>query len=156
MLQVWLITICLAAAYFPTSYAGLMLPAAGSHITLLWLPAGIAVATLYPWGIRLLARCDDRSSGRQSGHRHLVPLSFGIAVGNTIGPLLGTGIRVRTGFHSDLKRSQDILLLTVAAMVGIAGDGEWMVPAFDRDITARKLAEEREAAHVLRLKQLAE
>jgi integral membrane sensor domain MASE1 len=33
-----------------TGYLGLLLPLAGSHITLVWLPTGIAVAALIRWG----------------------------------------------------------------------------------------------------------
>ena len=36
----------LALAYFVTGWLGLQMPYAGSHITLVWLPTGIAVAAL--------------------------------------------------------------------------------------------------------------
>ena len=40
----------LALAYFATGRLGLLLPAFGSNITLIWLPSGIAVAALLRWG----------------------------------------------------------------------------------------------------------
>ena len=38
-----------ALAYFATGKLGLALSVQGNHIALLWLPAGIAVATLLRW-----------------------------------------------------------------------------------------------------------
>lgn len=37
-------------AYVVTGWIGLKLPYYGSHITLIWLPSGIAVAALVRWG----------------------------------------------------------------------------------------------------------
>ncbi len=37
--------------YFITGWLGLKLPYFGSHITLIWLPTGIAVAALMRWGV---------------------------------------------------------------------------------------------------------
>ena len=43
--------ILLALAYYATGKLGLLLPYIGSHITLIWLPTGIAVAALMRWGM---------------------------------------------------------------------------------------------------------
>ena len=40
-------------AYFVTGWLGLKLPYFGSHITLIWLPAGIATAAFVRWGNRM-------------------------------------------------------------------------------------------------------
>jgi len=42
-----------ALAYFITGWLGLQVPYTGSHITLVWLPTGIAVAALLRggWGM---------------------------------------------------------------------------------------------------------
>jgi PAS domain S-box-containing protein len=119
MLRVWPITIFLAIAYFLTGYAGLLLPAEGSHITLLWLPTGIAVATLYRWGIGCWPGVTFGALAVNMSIGTSFPLALGIAVGNTLGPLLATGILLRAGLQKDLKQWRDILLLTVAAMVGM-------------------------------------
>ena len=43
----------LALAYFVTGWLGLRTPYTGLHITLVWLPTGIAVAALLRWGRRV-------------------------------------------------------------------------------------------------------
>src|SRR4030067_351649 len=39
-----------ALAYFVSGKLGLAIPYVGTHITLVWLPTGIAVAALLRWG----------------------------------------------------------------------------------------------------------
>jgi len=39
----------LSLAYFTTGWLGLQIPYAGTHITLIWLPTGVAVAALLRW-----------------------------------------------------------------------------------------------------------
>lgn len=112
-------SLVVAVAYFVTGYLGLMMPASGSSITLIWLPTGIAVAALRRWGygcwwgVALGAISVNLAIGNP------FPFACGIAVGNTLGPLLATRILVRTGFSPKLKRSQDILLLGGASAVGM-------------------------------------
>jgi PAS domain S-box-containing protein len=119
MSRVWPITFCLAIAYFLTGYAGLMLPASGTHVTLVWLPTGIAVAAFYRWGIGCWPGVTIGALAVNMAIGTSFPLALSISVGNTLGPLLATGILLRAGFQKDLKRSRDILLLNVAALVGM-------------------------------------
>ncbi|MBM3979048.1 MAG: hypothetical protein FJ304_01950 [Planctomycetes bacterium] len=115
----WRMALCLALAYVLTGYLGLQTPAYGTTITLVWLPTGIAVGFLLRWGystwpgIALGAFLVNVINGNS------VPLTVGISVGNTLGPLLTRWILVRTGFATDLKRPLDILLLAVAAAAGM-------------------------------------
>ncbi|MCF8199216.1 MAG: PAS domain S-box protein [Sulfuritalea sp.] len=113
-------SLSLAAAYFATGWLGLQLPFAGVHITLIWLPTGIAVAALIRWGNHvwpgiflgaLLVNLSVASSW---------PLAAAIATGNTLGPLLAAlGLR-RAGFHAAFDRQQDVGLFVVAAITGMA------------------------------------
>ena len=72
----------LALAYFATGRLGLMLPAFGSSITLLWLPTGIAVAALMRcgfgcWpGVAIGAAAVNMSIGTA------LPTALAIAVGS--------------------------------------------------------------------------
>ena len=43
----------LTLAYFASGWLGLKLPFVGTHITLVWLPTGVAVAALFRWGWRV-------------------------------------------------------------------------------------------------------
>ncbi len=113
------VTLLLALAYFATGRLGLMLPAFGSNVTLIWLPTGIAVAALLRWGfgcwpgIALGAVAVNLAVGTSW------PVALGIAVGNTLGPLLAAWVLRRLKFHPAFDRSRDILLLAAAAALGM-------------------------------------
>ena len=78
----------LALAYFAFGRLGLAIPYVGTHITLIWLPTGIAVAALLRWGYRywpgifLGALLTNFTLDA-----HLL-LAISIALGNTLSPLL--------------------------------------------------------------------
>ena len=106
-------------AYVATGWLGLQIPFTGSHITLLWLPTGIAVAALFRWGIPvwpgiyLGALLVNLSIGSAW------PLAAGIAVGNTLGPLLAVSWLKRAGFHAAFDRQKDIGTFIAAASLGM-------------------------------------
>src|SRR5947208_1052757 len=108
-----------AVVYFVAGRLGLMLPAFGSHITLTWLPTGIAVAALMRWGWGCLPGVALGAAAVNFVDGLELPAVLGIAVGNTAGPLLATGILQRTGFHMALDRKRDFLLLAAAAVSGM-------------------------------------
>ena len=109
----------LAFAYFATGWLGLKLPYAGSHITLVWLPTGIAVAALFRWGwavwpgVFLGAILVNFSIGSSWS------LAAGIAVGNTLAPLLVAGGLKYVGFLPAFERQRDIGLFVFAAGMGM-------------------------------------
>ena len=108
-----------AIAYVITGYLGLMLPFAGSHITLVWLPTGIAVAALIRWGwgmspaIYIAALLVNLIIGSSFG------LAASIAIGNTAGPMLVAWWLLRAGFHPEFDRRRDVGLLVFTACVGM-------------------------------------
>ncbi|MBI3901729.1 MAG: EAL domain-containing protein [Nitrosomonadales bacterium] len=110
----------LVAAYFVTGWLGLQIPYTGSHITLVWLPTGIAVAALLRWGrgswpgIGIGAFLVNLSIGSS------LLLAAGIAVGNTLGPLLCAEWLRQTGFHAAFDRQKDVGTFIVAAGMGMA------------------------------------
>lgn len=109
----------LFAGYFIAGKLGLLLPAIGSHITLIWLPTGIAVAGLLRWGtgfwpgVYLASLAVNLSVGSS------LALAISIAVGNTLGPLLAVLILKYTFFNWMLDKGRDILMLMVAAAAGM-------------------------------------
>ncbi len=109
----------LALAYFACGRLGLAIPYVGTHITLIWLPTGIAVAALLRWGYRcwpgiLLGALLTNFTL----DAHLL-LAGNIALGNTLAPLLTVWLLRRVKFHSVLDRARDILLLTGVAALGM-------------------------------------
>ena len=127
-LQILARPLLLALLYFVTGRLGLMLPAFGSNITLVWLPSGIAVAALLRcgfgcWpGVMLGALAVDLTMGGAW------PTALGIAAGNTAGPLLTAWILRRMDFHAAFDRQRDILLLAAAAALGMLVPASLGVP----------------------------
>ncbi|MEO5340408.1 MAG: MASE1 domain-containing protein [Magnetococcus sp. MYC-9] len=106
--------------YVITGRFGLSIPSVGEHITLIWMPAGIAVAALLRWGNHFwpavwlgafLVNLDIGSS---------VPLATGIAAGNTLGALLTASWLRRVNFHWEFDYKLDVVWLVVAAMAGMS------------------------------------
>jgi diguanylate cyclase (GGDEF)-like protein/PAS domain S-box-containing protein len=108
-----------AFAYAVTGWLGLQMPYAGSHITLIWLPTGIAVAALFRWGwghaiaVFVAAALVNFSIGSD------IRLATAIAVGNTLGPMLAVWMLKYLGFHPAFDRRRDVALLTGAAALGM-------------------------------------
>ncbi len=106
-------------AYFVSGSLGLAIPYIGSHITLIWLPTGIAVAALLRWGKHcwpgiLIGAFVTNFSVDGS------PLLDGsIALGNTLGPLMVVWLLRRYGFHALFDRAYDIVLLALASGIGM-------------------------------------
>lgn len=114
------LTVLLALAYFATGRSGLMLPALGDHITLIWLPTGIAVAVLLRYGCRYWPGVTAGAFAVTLGTGASLPVAVAVATGNTLGPLLAVWVLRRCDFHLAFDRQRDILLLTFAALIGMA------------------------------------
>lgn len=112
--------LALALAYFATGYLGLKIPYVGSHITLVWLSAGIAVAGLFHWGLAVwpAVYIGAYLVNRSVGSAPL--LAAGIALGNTLGPLLAARWLRQSDFHPAFERRRDVVSLIGAAAMGAA------------------------------------
>ena len=109
----------LALAYFVSGRLGLELPYLGSHITLIWIPTGIAVAALSRWGYACWPGIFLGSFAINFSIDMSPFLDGCIAMGNTLAPLLAVWILRRLNFVATFERAQDILLMIVAAAVGM-------------------------------------
>ena len=115
-----------ALAYFACGRLGLAIPYIGSHITLMWLPTGIAVAALMRWGYTCWPGIFFGALATSFSIDSSPLLDISIALGNTLAPLLAARLLRRFEFHGVLDRAHDILLLVVAAAFGMlvsAGGG---------------------------------
>jgi integral membrane sensor domain MASE1 len=88
-----------ALAYFASGTLGLMIPYIGSHITLIWLPTGIAVAALMRWGYRCWPGIFLGALVTNFSIDSSPLLDCCIALGNTLGPLLVVWLMRRLKFH---------------------------------------------------------
>ncbi|MFZ2163666.1 MAG: MASE1 domain-containing protein [Sideroxyarcus sp.] len=109
----------LALVYYAGAKLGLYFPTQHTHITLFWLPTGIAVGVLFRWkspyilaGIFLGAFLIDLSLGTS------IPLSAISAAGNTLAPVLTVWLLKRWRFDPGFTRQHDLLVLVAASIFG--------------------------------------
>jgi len=107
--------IIVALAYFVSGRLGLAIPYVDTHITLIWLPTGIALAALMRWGYN----CWPGIFLGALATNYMLDSSplqdISIALGYTLAPMLAAKSLRRFGFHTELDRAYDILLLTASA-----------------------------------------
>lgn len=129
----------LAAVYLAAAALGLSLAGTHGNVSLVWPPAGIAIAALVLGGSRLWpgvalgAFVANALTGVSLG------TAAGIAAGNTLEAVLGVWLLRRAGFRPALDRVADVLALlglaaavstTASATIGVAslcagGSAEW-------------------------------
>src|ERR1043165_3239280 len=126
--------VVVAGAYLGAGKGGIELSVARFVITPVWAPSGIAVAALLLGGMRLWpavtlgAFLANVTSGTGA------PIALGIAVGNTLEPLVATYLLRRVGFRPALDRVRDVLsLVGLAALVStiVAATGGTSILALD-------------------------
>ncbi|MBI3479857.1 MAG: PAS domain S-box protein [Nitrosomonadales bacterium] len=108
-----------ALVYFACGRLGLAIPYVGSHITLIWLPTGIAVAALLRWGYICWGGIFLGSFATNFSIDFSPLLDFSIAFGNTLAPLLTVWLLRRQKIHFALDRIYDILWLAISAAIGM-------------------------------------
>jgi diguanylate cyclase (GGDEF)-like protein/PAS domain S-box-containing protein len=109
----------LALVYFACGRLGLAIPYVDSHITLVWLPTGIAVAALLRWGYICWPGIFFGALVTNYSVDSSPLLDCCIALGNTLAPLLAAWLLRRLKFHPAFDDAQDILFLIVAAAIGM-------------------------------------
>jgi len=109
----------LALAYFVSGRLGLAIPYVDSHITLIWLPTGIAVAALFRWGYICWPAIFLGAFATNFSVDSSPLLDSSIALGNTLAPMLAVWLLRRLEFHGLLDRVYDILLFVLAAATGM-------------------------------------
>ena len=109
----------IALAYFVCGRLGLEVPYFGTHITLIWLPSGIAVAALLRWGYGYWPGVFLGAAATNFSIDASPLLDSSIALGSTLGPLLAVWLLRRLGFHNTVDRARDTLLLGLAAAIGM-------------------------------------
>jgi len=98
------------AAYYLTGRLGLAVPKFDPHVTLIWPPAGVALAALLRFGLGVWpgVLCGALALSLSIGAAPW--LAALIALGNTLGPLLGAWVLQRDGLHVVLDRRRDLWL----------------------------------------------
>lgn len=130
-----------ALLYFAGASAGLVYAVVGSTVSLVWPPSGIALVALVAGGYRLSLGVFLGAFLANAWTGIPLPVAAGIALGNTLEPVLGLFLLERLAhFQSRLSRRRDVLALiilaamlstTVSAFVGTASLALGGIVGFD-------------------------
>ena len=107
------------AGYYLTARLGLLIPYMGTHVSLVWLPTGVAVAAFRRWGpgmapaVYLAAVAANASIG---GPLWIAAL---VGFGNTAGTGLAAFLLQRWGFDDRLLRRRDVMAFFAAVVAGM-------------------------------------
>jgi signal transduction histidine kinase len=104
----------LALLYIVAGHAGLQLNAVSGFATLVWAPSGIALAALLRFGLVLWPGVTLGALAVNLWAGAPLPAAIGIAIGNTLEPVVATLLLRRLGFQG-LTRFRDVLLLFIIA-----------------------------------------
>ncbi len=113
--RILLLNLALAAAYFATGRLGLAIAGYAHSVTLVWPPAGIALAALALGGRRLWPGIALGAFGVNLATGLAPTVAAGLATGNTLGALAGLAVLDRIGVQMPLGRRRDVVGLFVAA-----------------------------------------
>jgi two-component system, cell cycle sensor histidine kinase and response regulator CckA len=113
----WLARIAtLALAYFTSAKVGLMVSTIGNNVTLIWPPTGLAVFCLYHWGRKYWPGI---ALGAFAVNLTLSQfwVAAGIAIGNTLAPLLAVVLLRSLRFRSEYNSRTDVAVYTLCGAV---------------------------------------
>ncbi|MDM4764467.1 sensor domain-containing diguanylate cyclase [Pelomonas sp. SE-A7] len=108
-----------ALAYYLTARLGLLIPYIGSHVSLFWLPTGVAIAAYLRWGgamasaVLLAAFAVNLQLGGPAW------AAAGIALGNAGGPWLSARLLKHWEFDPALTRRRDLGVYLLAVLLGM-------------------------------------
>ncbi len=111
-LRYWSVVALVAAAYVGAAKLGFSFAFATRQVTAVWPPTGIAIAALLLFGLRSWPGVFLGAFVSNAISNEPLFTAAGIAVGNTIGPVLGAFLLRRVGhFNNSLRRVPDVLAL---------------------------------------------
>ena len=111
--------LAVVAGYYLTARLGLLIPYVGTHISLVWLPTGVAVAAFRRWGpgMALAVYIGAVAANASIGGPLWVAVLVG--VGNTAGTGLAAWLMHRWGFDDRLLRRRDVSAFVGAVALGM-------------------------------------
>src|SRR6516225_7510458 len=111
-----LLVVC---GYYLAARLGLLIPYVGTHISLIWLPTGIAVAAFRRWGLGMAPAVWVAATAANASIGGPLWISACIAAGNTGGTALAAWLLRYFGFDDRLQQRRDIAVFLVAVALGM-------------------------------------
>jgi diguanylate cyclase (GGDEF)-like protein/PAS domain S-box-containing protein len=108
-----------AVCYYLAARLGLLLPYVGTHVSLVWLPTGIALAALRRWGPGMAPAVYVGAVAANAAIGGPLWVSFLVGAGNTAGPALAAWLLQRWNFDNRLLRRRDVAAFLGAVMAGM-------------------------------------
>ena len=108
-----------AAGYYLCARLGLLIPYVGTHISLIWLPTGVALAAYLRWGGAMAPAIVAAAFVANLTVAGPDWVAAGIALGNALGPWLSARLLRRWRFDATLARRRDLGAYLGAAMLGM-------------------------------------
>jgi diguanylate cyclase (GGDEF)-like protein/PAS domain S-box-containing protein len=111
--------LAVAAGYYLAARLGLLVPYVGTHISLVWLPTGIAVAALLRWGPAMAPAVYVGAVAATASLGGPLWVALLVGVGNTAGTWLAALLLRRWGFDDRLLRRRDVSIFVAAVVLGM-------------------------------------
>lgn len=111
--------LALAAGYYLAARLGLLIPYVGTHISLVWLPTGIAVAAFRRWGPGMAPAVWVAAVAANASIGGPLWIALFVGAGNTAGTLLAALLLRRWDFDDRLLQRRDITVFLAAIVLGM-------------------------------------
>jgi len=133
--------LAVAAGYYLAARLGLLIPYVGTHVSLVWLPTGIAVAAFRRWGAGMAPAVYVAAVAANAAIGGPLWAALLVAAGNTAGTGLAAWLLHRWEFDDRLVRRRDVAIFLGAVVVG-------MTVTSSSGVTWLRLSGAPESAHV--------
>ena len=108
-----------AAGYYLAARLGLLIPYVGTHVSLVWLPTGIAVAAFRRWGMGMAPAVYVAAAAANAAVGGPLWIALLVGAGNTAGTALAAWLLRRWHFDDGLLRRRDVAAFLGAVALGM-------------------------------------
>jgi diguanylate cyclase (GGDEF)-like protein/PAS domain S-box-containing protein len=112
--------LAVATAYYLAARLGLLIPYVGTHISLVWLPTGVAVAAFRRWGAGMAPAVYIGAVAANASIGGPLWIALLVGLGNTGGTGLAAWLLRRWGFDDRLLRRRDVSAFVGAVLLGMS------------------------------------